>query len=265
LSRSRLTQCSLFIAGAFLIFHFIFRRRSIAAVICDWLPLMGLFAVYENLKHSHANRITEWLGIAPKDAFMAQMDRWLFGKELPLIFERFAFDWIISIMWLFYFWVYYCGPAFLLGWIYFKKHDPVFFAQLRHLLVLAFLGGYCIYILVPVAGPLFTIGDQFSIPIITHPIIQTVAFDYRYNWDCIPSLHTAIPWLLTIAVWKKLPWAGRFLCLVSSLGVTASTLLLRFHYGVDLAAGIIWAILVYGLFGPFDKIAIIKRFSIKKP
>ncbi len=245
LSRSRLTRWSLLVAAAFLIFHLLFRRKSIVPAVCDWLPLLGLFAVYENLKHSHANRITEWLGIAPKDELMARIDRELFGRELPLLFERLSSDWFISIMWFFYFGVYYGGPAFLLGWIYFKKCDYRLFAGLRHMLVLAFLGGYCIYILVPVAGPLFLIGDQFSTPIPSHPAVQTLTFTYRYNWDCFPSLHTAIPWLLTLAVWTTMRPAGRFLCVLSSLGITASTILLRLHYGIDLIAGMVWALSVY--------------------
>jgi hypothetical protein len=249
MAKSRLTRRSLFVLGAFAVVFPLFRRRSILTSIRDWIPLVGLFAVYENLKHMHANRITEWLGILPKDALMAAIDKFLFGAELPLKLQSLSPRWFISVMWFFYFWVYYCGPAVLLGWIYFRLRDKELFARLRHLLIIAFLGGYILYILVPVAGPIFTIGDQFSFPIVTHRAIKTLTFSYRYNWDCFPSLHTAIPWLLTIAVWRKIPLAGKLICLLSSVGVTASTVFLRFHYGVDLIAGFIWALVVYSVAG----------------
>jgi membrane-associated phospholipid phosphatase len=247
ISRSRLTRRSFHIFGAFLIVTRLLCHRPIAPVILDWIPLVGLFAVYENLKHMHANKITEWLGIAPKDQLMASIDNFLFGAELPLELQGCSPPWFIFIMWFFYFWVYYCGPAFLLGWIYFRIGDQDLFARLRHLLMIAFLGGYVIYLLVPVAGPMFTIGDRFSTPIVTHPLIQTLAFSYRYNWDCFPSLHTAIPWLLTIAVWRKIALTGRLICLLASVGVTASTVFLRFHYGIDLIAGFVWALVVYAI------------------
>jgi hypothetical protein len=247
MARSRLTRRSLFVLGAFLIVFPLFRRKSILAPILDWIPLVGLFAVYENLKHMHANTITEWLGILPKDALMAAIDKFLFGAELPLKLQSLSPRWFLSVMWFFYFWVYYCGPTLLLGWIYFRLRDKELFARLRHLLIIAFLGGYILYILVPVAGPIFTIGDQFSFPIVTHRAIKTLTFSYRYNWDCFPSLHTAIPWLLTIAVWRSIPLTGRLICMLSSVGVTASTVFLRFHYGIDLIAGFIWALVVYSV------------------
>jgi membrane-associated phospholipid phosphatase len=180
-----------------------------------------------------------------KDELMAYIDMRLFGSVLPLELEGFSTDALIWIMWFFYFWIYYCGPVLLLGWIYFRLQDPDLFAKLRHLLVIAFLGGYIIYILVPVAGPLFLVGDQFTIPIPTHPVTETLAFDCRYNWDCFPSLHTAIPWLLTIAVWQRMHLSARLICFVSSFGIMASTIFLRFHYGIDLIAGLVWAWIVY--------------------
>jgi membrane-associated phospholipid phosphatase len=245
ISKSRLTLGSAMIAALFLIIQLLFRHKLAASFFIDWVPLLGLFAVYENLKHMYANRITEWLGISPKDALMAHIDMRIFGSVLPLKFEHFSTDTLIWIMWFFYFWIYYCGPVLLLGWIYFRLQDQDLFAKLRHLLVIAFLGGYMIYILVPVAGPLFLVGNQFTIPIPTHPVTETLAFDYRYNWDCFPSLHTAIPWLLTIAVWQRMNLSARLICFISSFGIMASTIFLRLHYGIDLIAGLAWALIVY--------------------
>jgi spermidine synthase len=244
LGSSRLSFMTVAVLPCFLGFA-LWRRRFDRAisVFRDWWQILGILLVYENLKHMHANRLTEWLGIAPKDLAMLRADEFLFGKCLALYFDSAFFTGIFSqIMWFFYIWIYYLGPVALLGYIYFVKEDDELFQKLRRALVFGLLGGYILYILVPVAGPLFQIGDQFTVPILTQPVIQRLAFSsLRYNWDCFPSLHTAIPWLLTCVAWPRLNPGIRTLAVLGSFGVTLSTVVLRFHYGIDLVAGLAWA------------------------
>ncbi|MBW2534718.1 MAG: sulfatase-like hydrolase/transferase [Deltaproteobacteria bacterium] len=213
----------------------------------DWWPVVAVLAVYESLKHMHANRITEWLGIAPKDELMLRIDEWLFfGKTLPLYMDTWTAPWFISLMTFCYIWVYYAGPVVLMGYAYFFTEGDSGFRRLRLGLILGLLGGYVIYLLVPVAGPLFLVGDQFEHPIPSQPKLANLVFDtLRYNWDCFPSLHTAIPWILTALAWRSSARWVRALAVLLSAGVTLSTVALRFHYGIDLIAGIAWAALVY--------------------
>ena len=208
----------------------------------EWWPLVGTLAVYESLKHMHANRITEALGIPPLDRVMLAIDTRLFGKPLPLYFDAWTARWIVDSMIFFYMWVYYLMPVVLLGWAYFVLKDIALFRRLRRGVIVGLLGGYVLYLLVPVAGPLFLIGERFSHPSPIHPVLQNLVFDtLRYNWDCFPSLHTAIPWLLTALAWHGLSRLSRVLCIIASAGVTLSTLVLRAHWGIDLVAGLVWA------------------------
>jgi hypothetical protein len=254
LAASRLTYLSFLGLPLFVALGLLRRRwERTAAMARDWWQVIGVLLVYENLKHQHANRITEWLGISPKDLVMLRVDEALFGKCLALWFDTPFFAGELShVLWFFYIWVYYLGPIVLLGWAYFALEDDVLFRLLRRSLVFGLLGGYVFYILVPVAGPLFVIGDRFTVPILTQPTLQTLAFStLRYNWDCFPSLHTAIPWLLTLTAWPRLPRAGRALAVAAASGVTLSTVALRFHYGIDLVAGIAWAVLVFAVLRRF--------------
>ena len=223
-------------------------RRSGSALrdlVRDWWPLVCTLAVYESLKHLHANRITEWLGITPKDELMLAIDEWLFGRALPLWIDHWSADWFQAFMWWCYVGVYYLMPITLLGWAY-VVHGETLYRRLRVGLVLCLLGGYVMYILVPVAGPVFLVGDQFEHPIPNHPALEKVFFDtLRYYWDCFPSLHTAIPWLLTSLAWRSLRRPARVLCVVLASLVTLSTIALRFHYGIDLIAGIAWVGLIH--------------------
>jgi membrane-associated phospholipid phosphatase len=221
------------------------RVGGVRSFIAAYWPIVATLAVYESLKHLHANRITLSLGIAPKDNLMLRIDEMLFGQALPLHLQGLATPYFVQVMGFFYVWVYYVGPVFILSIAYFVWRDKPLFIRLRLALVLGLLGGYVLYLVVPVAGPLFLIGEKFTRPIATQPIIGQLAFDQlRYNWDCFPSLHTAIPWLLTFVVWRRLGWLGRCLAVAAASGVTLSTVVLRYHYGIDLIAGILWAILV---------------------
>jgi spermidine synthase len=217
----------------------------VSNVLRDWWQIIGTLAVYESLKHLHANRITLWLGIPPFDQQMIAADNWIFGKVLPLLLEPVATDEIVDVMWFFYIWGYYLGPAAFLYWAYFVRRDDQLFLRLRKGLVLGLLGGYLIYLVVPVAGPLFVIGEQFNSPIATQPYIARHVFDeLRYNWDCFPSLHTAIPWVMVSLAWSRLAVTWRLAAFILATGITLSTVLLRFHYGIDVLAGLAWAALV---------------------
>jgi hypothetical protein len=239
--RGRLTYFT--VLGLPLLALLLLVRRSqwrLRGFLGSWWPVIGIVAVYESLKHMHANRITEWLGIPPRDDLMLKVDQLLFGKALPLWMDSWTAPWFQSTMTFLYIWVYYLGPLLLLGYAYLSGRERLF-RRLRLGLVLGLLGGYILYLLVPVAGPKFLIGDQFQHPIPSHSRLETLVFDtMRFNWDCFPSLHTAIPWLLTVLVWRRLPgWIVAIGAILSS-GVTLSTVALRLHYGVDLIAAFAW-------------------------
>lgn len=216
----------------------------LARLASAWWPLvLGLIA-YETLKHIHANRITEALGILPKDHLMLALDRLLFGAALPLKMEWMVSDWLSDVMWFSYLHIYYLTPVVFLAYFYFASDSRAFFVVRRAILWTLF-GGYVLYLLVPVAGPLFLIGDRFTVPISGGWGIRTLVWDtLRYNWDCFPSLHTAVPWVVAITAYRYSNPLVRTISVVSAVLVSLSTVYLRFHYGIDVIAGAIWAILV---------------------
>lgn len=225
------------------------RRKLDARIVRalgDWWQVFAVLLVYESMKHLRANQITLALGIHSKDALMLRLDEALFfGKTPALWLQPLATAWFTRVMWFFYGWVYYLGPVVALGWAYAQGRDPELFRRLRQGIVFCLLGGYLSYLVVPVAGPLFTVGAQFQHPILTQRVLGTRVFDVlRYNWDCFPSLHTAVSWLIVFLLWPRAGRMGRVVCAVGAAGVTLATLVLRYHYGVDLIAGVAWASLV---------------------
>ena len=77
----------------------------------------------------HANRVTEWLGIEPKDRLMLALDEALFGKALPLWMDSWSAPWFQELMSFFYIWVYYLGPFSLLAYAFLARRDPKFRAK----------------------------------------------------------------------------------------------------------------------------------------
>jgi membrane-associated phospholipid phosphatase len=69
----------------------------------------------------------------------------------------------------------------------------------------------------------------------------------RYQFDCFPSLHTALPWALTITSWAFLPKLIRAGLVTCAAGSTAAAVGLGFHYGTDLIGGFAWAAIVVWL------------------
>jgi membrane-associated phospholipid phosphatase len=242
---SRLTLFTIVLLPPFLLLAIHRSNSALRDLAGDWWPLVCTLAVYESLKHLHANRITEWLGVTPKDELMLRIDELLFGRALPLWIDHWSAPWFQTLMWWCYFGVYFLMPIVMLGWAY-AFQSKALYRRLRVGLVLCLLGGYVMYLLVPVAGPVFLVGDQFKHPISNHPGLERIFFDtLRYHWDCFPSLHTAIPWLLTTLAWGALNWPARALCAALASVVTLSTIALRFHYGIDLIAAIVWVGLVH--------------------
>jgi membrane-associated phospholipid phosphatase len=247
IARSRLTFFTLLFCAVAVMVMFILRRwRSGFDFVGHWAPLVLVMGVYESLKHLHANQITLWLGIAPRDSLMIAIDKALFGKVLPLWLDGITLDLFFAINRQFYSIGYYLTPVVVLALVYMAKDLPRF-EELRRGIIFCLLGGYVMYIFIPVAGPLFTIGDQFKTPMPGASETFVLVFDQmRYQWDAFPSLHTALPWVITILTWERFGFPGRAALLVLAVGVTFSTIALRYHYGTDVLAGLLWAAIVCG-------------------
>ncbi len=208
---------------------------------------------YEALKRYGADELITALGIPPRDELMLAADRALFGQALPFHLEGLVSPWFSGVMWFFYIFIYasvlFALPAFL----YFFRVDDRMFYRLRRGLVITFAGGYLCYLLVPVAGPLATMGDHFGTSIGGGFGLSSFLVDsQRFKWDCFPSLHTAIPWVAALSLFRPSPNWFKVVALVCAVMITFSTVYLRFHYGVDLICGVLWAVAVVLLTGRFS-------------
>jgi membrane-associated phospholipid phosphatase len=97
---------------------------------------------------------------------------------------------------------------------------------------------------------MYTLRDQYTVPLYQSLEVfnrETEFMDFaRIQRDVFPSLHVGISFVVWLYAWRNSQRLGWILSpLVLSLWV--STIYLRYHYLVDVVAGLILAPLCYGL------------------
>jgi hypothetical protein len=115
---------------------------------------------------------------------------------------------------------------------------------------MVFCGGHLVYMLVPGYGPYRYLADQFSHPLsggVFWRLVRETVDAGGAQKDIFPSLHTAVPTffaLFSFRYGKTFPfkytrWVMGFL----ASQIICATMFLRWHYLVDICAGIVLATL----------------------
>lgn len=227
-----------------LLISFVLTRGKVRALLRDWLPFVLALMVYEGLKHMHATAITTALGISPIDPILISIDRFLFGEMAHEVAQRLinGNHHVLFVLKIFYA-GYYFLPGIVMGYLYLST-DRANFLIVRRSVLVCLYGGYIMYILLPAAGPHF---DVRQLGLTSTGVMHAYAFamqNLRYQFDCFPSLHTALPWTLVVISWVCLPSIMRAGLVICATGSTAATLGLGFHYGIDVIGGLLWCFAV---------------------
>jgi membrane-associated phospholipid phosphatase len=212
------------------------RRRwgkiSIVYFLCDFSPIFFVISSYELLG-----------GIIPHlrpdvDNLLIKIDRALFGVYPSVWLERFLTPWAADILALAYA-SYYFIPAVLIIILYFWGKEEEFSLTISTLL-LGYYISYVGYITMPAIGPRFTLACLQQVPlhggVILNAVVNTLNALEGNPRDCFPSGHTQ---MVLISLWfarkyeRTLFWIYLPIC----IALIFSTVYLRYHYVIDLAAG----------------------------
>ena len=101
--------------------------------------------------------------------------------------------------------------------------------------------GFAGYFLLPAAGPAFTVLPDAGAQGFIAPHVIAIVKDGVTGMDVFPSLHTALPLFITAFLWRDGRRLAALLLAPVSLGIVVSTVFLRYHYGVDVLAGMLLA------------------------
>ena len=247
LARWALSSAPVLVAALWVASRFSTFARAALHFVLQWGIIVVAVVGYVSLRLLHAETITAWLGIPSFDRWMMAADVALFGKTPYLWFASWRLDNVqfLRIMSGFYA-LYPLTPPILLAWFWFRREVTQFHLVPRAL-VISFYCGYILYLLIPVAGPLSLAHSSTPSFLESTLIYSFLADNYRYAYDCFPSLHTANLWLMVWLSRGKLPGWLMAAAITAASGITLSTIALDVHYGIDDLAGLAWIFLIVPL------------------
>lgn len=211
--------------------------NRILSVIRDYAPFLFVLAIYMNLYDMI-------YFINPNDIHytLAVFDEWLFGIQPTVWAEQFYHprltDWF-SFAYMSYYWI----TLLLLSWLYLKKRYREF-RMVIFTMMIAYYIGFMGYILFPAASPYMVIPDYYSIDIwkgtsfISKWVQALVNLSPDRVRDAFPSMHNAITLLTMIMAWRYqriIFW----ILLPLAVSLVLATVYLRYHFVVDILAGVI--------------------------
>lgn len=167
-------------------------------------------------------------------------DRALFGTDVARFADGRLSGWFAELLQLVYasFYVIPIGAA--LGAR--RGRGAAAFDRATTILVGAFLCSYLGYLLVPTLGPKTVLpqpDDLHGVWLL--PTVRAAIDAAEANlWDCFPSGHTMLSLVSLIVLWR---WCRRgfWVMLVPVLLLIASTMVLRYHWAIDVLAGALLA------------------------
>lgn len=219
------------------IFPFILPRdkdkpiRAKLRVVCAFT---FIFYIYQCVK-----RIVDAFGITLKDEYLRLCDEFFFGQTLSIYMQAWQSKWFTDINSMFYILYDVYLAVFLIYCVLFLSVEKIHLVA--NYLFCAFFCGFTLYIIVPAVGPRYAFSHLYSSPIAggfiskgVHAFIASAAPGY----DVFPSLHTMI--LLVMLNCDYYICRSRYhILLPCAVGVVFSTMYLRYHYAVDVMAGIV--------------------------
>ncbi len=198
------------------------------------------------LVYFHLRTILPLLNHADYDAALYRIDERLFGVVPTLAVAAWATPRVVEWFSFFYYSYFYLIAAFTLSVALLDPaarcdgRRPVIFGTA---LLLVFCIGQAVYALVPGYGPIAHL--QFAHPLeggfFYGVMVRAVALGGAQR-DIFPSLHTAVPTLCALFAWKHY---RRFAIPATfwAVNIVAATLVLRWHWAVDILAGLTLATL----------------------
>jgi membrane-associated phospholipid phosphatase len=179
------------------------------------------------------------------------IDHWLFGVNPTQWAERFHHPWLTEILQ----WIYatfYFLPLVLAARLIAGRRFTDVDVSLA-VVALGFYTSYIGYFAVPAVSPYRVLPHSFPLEGVwaAEAIRRTLERLENTVHDCFPSGHTEVSLLVLWCAWRFDRIAFALLAAPVML-LLASTVYLRYHYGIDLLAGAAFAFLVVLLVRPIE-------------
>ena len=228
------------------------RESPLVSFIATWYTLPLIFLTFKEL----------YLMVHPinphdLDYLLIRIDRMIFGTDPTAVLDRIATPGLTEFLQI-------CYASFYFLWVILgvdllrtgnKKGFLFFFFVLMYGFYLSYAG----YLFVPAIGPRFTLYDfakldqqlpgLYLTPILRHiinsgeSITNVTQAAMLAQRDCFPSGHTEMT-IITIAMAMKFRTKSAMIIIPLGTGLIFATVYMRYHYGVDVIAGALFAVFV---------------------
>lgn len=184
------------------------------------------------------------------DASLLAADVRLFGVEPTLLLEPYSSPRVVEYFAFFYF-SYFTICLLFAGGVIGVNRSPIATSEFAIGSSLVYCLGQLGYVAVPAHGPVHYLESQFAAPLtggfFFRCVLETVHAGSAMK-DVFPSLHTAAPVWFALFAWRRARTGGGRVWQVASalsaffaINIVCSTVVLRWHYVVDVMAGLVLA------------------------
>jgi len=215
------------------------RRPKLPAAVrlaTDFYPLVLVPLVFDSI-----GPLIPAIHPIRRDDMLIAIDRWLLGVDPTVWLSRWLSRPLSDLMFLLYC-TYYFVPLVVAISLWRKSAD--WGREFIFVITLAFYVSYVGYFLVPALGPRSTLHAGAMDDLLASPISRTIAHTLNVlentKNDAFPSGHTMISVMCVILAYGRTRWAF-WIALFCTLGVIAATIYCRYHYVIDVIAGLVLA------------------------
>jgi len=229
------------LAGAVLLVFEVRRPNWTSVWFRHWYPLPYVAACYKEMAY-----LIPAIRMSDADLFLANLDHAIWGAHPTVWLERIqapAFTEFLQIVYTLF------VPVVLVpSYVLWRKRNYAGFQYFAFLIALGYLVSYVGYLIVPARGPRFQLADLQHVPLrglwLFQGMQSTLDRLESAHYDCFPSGHTE----LTMLAWWSTRQFGKptlfWLYFAYTLCIIFATVYLRYHYTVDVLAGVLVAIIL---------------------
>ena len=209
-----------------------------------FLPVLIVPVLFDSI-----GDIIPWVRPRYFDDLLISIDYRLFGGHHPtVLLERFIHPLLTTVLQFAY--ISYYPMATALGVVLYMKKNETAFDEAIFGIILCFYLSYLGYLLIPAVGPRFTLAHLQTRDLAAGPLVvaiqDTLNALENTKTDAFPSGHTAVALMTLYYAWKFRERILVFLLVPAVAGLIVSTVYLRYHYVIDVIAGIaLTALTVY--------------------
>ncbi len=211
-----------------------------------WAPLLYRFAIYGTVQLSYFFLATllPIVNVTTLDGGLYHLDLTLFGFEPALAMDRIVTPLTTEWFAFFYFGYFFLLAIHVIPILLFQKSMRVL-SEFALGMLTVFCIGHLVYMLVPGYGPHHALAHEFKNALphgMWRDMVMATVASGGAQMDIFPSLHTAAPTFIVLFSFRnrdKVPFRYSWpLVGFFALNIMIATMFLRWHYVIDVVAGL---------------------------